>query len=213
MFTTLGSGTTSVALMPTRSPRVIGCCIISVMDPQVIAVLIASPTALVAAFAAYMAGRHQGRGAHRGPIDAVRRQHQRDAYAAFLHAAESYAYGTRRTVTLAQARIELTNNAAAHDRASVEAHAVVLRAEAAERDDALRATLPVVQLEGPQHVADRAQEVVSAAFQIRLAARQRDYSDAASVQAARDEHHHLTTAIAAYVTAARDHLNGDSTRR
>ncbi|MFD8211495.1 hypothetical protein ACFV2S_34525 [Streptomyces sp. NPDC059695] len=181
------------------------------MDPQVIAVVIASPTALVAAFAAYMAGRHQGHGAHRGPIDAVRRQHQRDAYAAFLQAAETYAYGTWRTVTLAQARAELTSSGAAHDRAGIDARAVVLRAEAAERDAALRATLPVVQLEGPERIADLAQEVAGAAFQIRLAARQRDYTDSASVQAARDEHRHLTTAIAAYVTAARDHLNGDRT--
>ncbi|MCI4041777.1 hypothetical protein [Streptomyces sp. TRM75563] len=178
------------------------------MDPQVIAAVVASPTALIAATAAYMAGRHQARSAHLGPVDAVRRQHQRDAYAAFLHAAETYAYGTRRTVSLAHARTEIANAEGIADRAGVEERAVVLRAEAAERDDALRATLPVVQLEGPEHVADLAKEVASAAFQIRLAARQRDYSDAASVQAARDEHEHLTEVIAAYVTAARDHLNG-----
>ncbi|MFG2334286.1 hypothetical protein ACGFMM_32445 [Streptomyces sp. NPDC048604] len=183
------------------------------MDPQVIAAVVASPTALIAACAAYMAGRHQARGAHRGPVDAVRRQHQRDAYAAFLQAAETYSYGTRRTVTIAQARAEMTDTGGTFEREGVEARAVVLRAEAAERDDALRGTLPVVQLEGPQHVADLAQEVANAAFQIRLAARQRDYSDAASVQAARDEHHHLTQAIAAYVTAARDHLNGDNAGR
>ncbi|MEU9125964.1 hypothetical protein AB0C96_40190 [Streptomyces sp. NPDC048506] len=183
------------------------------MDPQVIAAVVASPTALIAAAAAYMAGRHQARGAHRGPVDAVRRQHQRDAYAAFLQAAETYAYGTRRTVTIAQARAEIATVQGSVDPAVVDARAVVLRAEAAEGDDALRATLPVVQLEGPEHVAVLAQEVASAAFQIRLAARQRDYSDAASVQAARDEHVHLTTAIAAYVTAARDHLNGDNAGR
>lgn len=86
----------------------------------------------------------------------------------------------------------------------------MLRAEAAERDDALRATLPVVLLEGSEHAAILAQEFASAAFQIRLAARQRNCSDAASAQEARDEHAHLTKAIAAYVTAARDHLNGDN---
>lgn len=183
---------------------------LTIMDPQVIAAVVASPTALVAAAAAYAAGRHQARGAHLGPVDAVRRQHQRDAYAAFLQAAEVYAYGTRRTVTIAQAHAEITRTGDTSNPAGVNARAVVLRAEAAERDDALRATLPVVQLEGPEHVAILAQEVVSAAFQIRLAARQRDYSDAASAQAARDEHVHLTKAIAAYVTAARDHLNGDN---
>ncbi|WP_437008126.1 hypothetical protein [Streptomyces sp. enrichment culture] len=183
------------------------------MDPQVIAAVVASPTALIAAAAAYVAGRHQGRGAHRGPVYAVRRQHQRDAYADFLQAAETYAYGTRRTVTIAQARAEIANSAGTVDPADVNARAVVLRAEAAESDETLRATLPGVQLEGPEHIAALAQEVVSAAFQIRLAARQRDYSDAASMQAARDEHVHLTEAITAYVTAARDHLNGDNAGR
>ncbi|MFF7409021.1 hypothetical protein [Streptomyces lydicus] len=139
------------------------------MDPQVIAAVVASPTALIAAAAAYMAGRHQARGAHRGPVDAVRRQDQRDAYAAFLQAAETYAYGTRRTVTIAQARAEIANSGGTVDPAGIDARAVVLRAEAAERDDTLRATLPVVQLEGPEHVATLAQEVAGAAFQIRLA--------------------------------------------
>ncbi|MGW6565905.1 hypothetical protein [Streptomyces sp. NPDC054975] len=73
------------------------------------------------------------------------------------------------------------------------------------------APLAVVQFEGPQHVADLAQEVAGVAFQMRLAARQGDYSNAASAQAARNEHRYLTTAIAAYVTAARDHLNGECT--
>jgi hypothetical protein len=64
------------------------------MDPAVIAALITTPTAVIAATAAYAAGRAQARGAHRGPVDAVRRQHQRDAYAELTRAAWSYVSST-----------------------------------------------------------------------------------------------------------------------
>ncbi|MDQ1031433.1 hypothetical protein QF035_009015 [Streptomyces umbrinus] len=60
------------------------------MDPAIIAAVITTPTAVIAAAAAYAAGRAQARAAHHGPIDAVRRQHQRDAYAALTRAAWSY---------------------------------------------------------------------------------------------------------------------------
>ncbi|MGW1245226.1 hypothetical protein, partial [Streptomyces bobili] len=60
------------------------------MDSAIIAALISAPVAVVAAAAAYAAGRAQARGAHRGPVDAVRRQHQRDVYAAALAAAHTY---------------------------------------------------------------------------------------------------------------------------
>lgn len=60
------------------------------MDPAIIAALITTPTAVIAAAAAYAAGRSQARAAHHGPIDAVRRQHQRDAYADLTRAAWSY---------------------------------------------------------------------------------------------------------------------------
>ncbi|CAM5318591.1 hypothetical protein [Streptomyces chartreusis] len=60
------------------------------MDPAVAAAIIGVPVAIAAAGAAYAAGRAQGRGTHRGAVDAVRRQHQRDAYAAMLKAARAY---------------------------------------------------------------------------------------------------------------------------
>ncbi|MGW3653994.1 hypothetical protein [Streptomyces sp. NPDC000878] len=60
------------------------------MDPAVIAAIITTPTAVIVAAAAYAAGRAQARGAHHGPIDAVRRQHQRDAYADLTRTAWSY---------------------------------------------------------------------------------------------------------------------------
>ncbi|MDF3142137.1 MULTISPECIES: hypothetical protein [unclassified Streptomyces] len=60
------------------------------MDPAVIAALITTPTAVLAAAVAYAAGRAQARAAHRGPVDAVRRQHQREAYAALVAEVAKY---------------------------------------------------------------------------------------------------------------------------
>ncbi|MEV5295377.1 hypothetical protein AB0K64_29635 [Streptomyces sp. NPDC053741] len=70
------------------------------MDSAIAAALVATPTAALAATAAYAAGRAQARAAQRGPVDAVRRQHQRDAYAAFLRAAWSYLSSTGRVFHL-----------------------------------------------------------------------------------------------------------------
>ncbi|MEV8228912.1 hypothetical protein AB0P41_23100 [Streptomyces sp. NPDC079167] len=52
------------------------------MDSAGIAALITTLTAVLAAATAYAAGRAPARAARRGPVDAVRRQHQREAYAA-----------------------------------------------------------------------------------------------------------------------------------
>lgn len=70
------------------------------MDPAVAAALVATPSALLAALAAYTAGRAQARSAQRAPIDAVRRQHQRDAYAELIRAAWAYVGSTEKVVHL-----------------------------------------------------------------------------------------------------------------
>jgi hypothetical protein len=57
------------------------------MDPAVIAALVTTPTAILAAGAAYAAGRAQSRGS----VDAVRRQHQRESYADLVRAAHALA--------------------------------------------------------------------------------------------------------------------------
>jgi hypothetical protein len=64
------------------------------MDATVTAALITAAAAALGAAPAYAAGRAQARGAHRGPIEAVRRQHQRDAYAELIRAAWHYHAGT-----------------------------------------------------------------------------------------------------------------------
>ncbi|MFF6980275.1 hypothetical protein ACFZAV_21735 [Streptomyces sp. NPDC008343] len=181
------------------------------MDSAIAAALVTTPSALLAASAAYAAGLLQARGAHRGPVNAVRRQHQRDAYAAFLGAATTYAYETRLTRNQERALAELpTGNA--EDVARIERRSWELRAEAAESIDPLQRTLPVVLLEGPEHIAERAQEASIAAHMLRSSAPQyvhpRTASDARAVQRAREEHARLVDAINAFTIAARDYLNG-----
>ncbi|MDX3067151.1 hypothetical protein PV518_34105 [Streptomyces sp. ND04-05B] len=72
------------------------------MDPSIAAALITTPTTVLAAAAAYAAGRAQARSAHRGPVDAVRRQQQRDAYAELTRAARSYLASTETVKHLVQ---------------------------------------------------------------------------------------------------------------
>ncbi|MEU1259338.1 hypothetical protein ABZ445_39260 [Streptomyces chartreusis] len=181
------------------------------MDSAIAAALVTTPTALLAASAAYAAGLHQARGARRGPVDAVRRQHQRDAYAAFLGAATTYAYETRLTRNQERALAELsTGNEDQVDR--VERRSWELRAEAAESIDPVQRTLPVVLLEGPEHIAERAQEASIAAHMLRSGAPQYvrlgpEGNAQAAVQRAREEHARLVDAIEAFTIAARDYLN------
>lgn len=128
------------------------------MDPSVTAALIAAPIAVLTAAAAFAAGRLQARGAHRGPIDAVRRQHQRDAYAALLTALQAYEFSASPT------------------RCQVEAGAVLSAAGTAPTRQQLRprvlemikdvpvapvfSAFSVVELEGPDQVAQAARLAV-----------------------------------------------------
>lgn len=179
------------------------------MDPAVIAAVVASPTALIAAGAAYAAGRRQALGAQRGPVDAVRRQHQRDAYAAFLTAANTYADATDWTQCTRQARQEITGTPEPPIRMAAEMRARELRAQAAPTYSHLRAPLAVVSLEGPAHIAEQARR---AALAVGIAAA-RNARTAGAFWETRDEtldeHHALKDAIEAFTVAARDHLNGE----
>ncbi|MEU4617846.1 hypothetical protein [Streptomyces umbrinus] len=76
------------------------------MDPAVTAALITTPTAILAAAAAYAAGSAQGRGS----VDAVRRQQQREVYAAFLTAARRHRADIEEALTHA-AEIQLARAA------------------------------------------------------------------------------------------------------
>ncbi|MER5446804.1 hypothetical protein ABT065_14330 [Streptomyces sp. NPDC002764] len=183
------------------------------MDPAVISAIAAAPTTLVASAAAYAAGRLQARGAHRGPVDAVRRQHQRDAYAAYLSALNAYAYATEWGECLARARLRLAEieGGASSEHfypGYADPQARQVRADAGELLAPLRPALDVVSLEGPEHVAKLADQVCGTAYAVHYA------SNAATVlgpvrEPGPDElHSRLLVEIAAFTEAARDYLNG-----
>ncbi|MGW7603158.1 hypothetical protein [Streptomyces antimycoticus] len=165
-------------------------------------------TAAVSAAAAYAGARAQARGAHRGPVDAIRRQHQRDAYAAFLEAASTYSYETQWRRNHVQARTEFPVSGDPGQIERVRQRARELRLEAAQLIDPLRRTLPVVQLEGPEYVADLAQDLFRAAIYVLVDARAAvEYDEDRQWGEPRIDQR-LADRITAYTTAARDYLNG-----
>ncbi|WP_145953751.1 hypothetical protein [Streptomyces venezuelae] len=181
------------------------------MDPAVIAAIVTSPTALIAAGAAYAAGRRQASGAHRGPVDAVRRQHQREAYAAFLVAANTYIRAAELETCLGQARAEVTDAGQPGYREAVDARAREIRFEAA-RLGILDFDLPLalVHLEGPEPVAELAQQVANVAFGVGIAAALVGTAadEVAEGNRTSQELSTLNEAVLAFARAARDHLNG-----
>ncbi|MFI6415805.1 hypothetical protein [Streptomyces sp. NPDC050585] len=124
------------------------------VDPAIVAALIAASVAVLAAGAAYAAGRRQGLGAHHGAIDAVRRQHQRNAYADLLLALHNFRSATDVHRLCEQAEAEL--NAAGFD-GSDNLNQVLRVCElivgAAPAAPVLSA-LVVVELEGPAEVTE-----------------------------------------------------------
>ncbi|MFF3288492.1 hypothetical protein [Streptomyces sp. NPDC003023] len=175
------------------------------------AALIPTPVAVLAAAAAYAAGRAQARGAHRGPVDAVRRQHQRDAYAAFLEAANTYASETARDC-LGQAQQEVSDTGDGTYGERVRQRQLELRWQAASGIEGVRRTLPVVLLEGPQHVADHAQAVAEAVYMVRFQGHLYASPATEAFSAARrlnEAAAGLDRAIAAFTVVARNYLNAE----
>ncbi|MFG2895052.1 hypothetical protein [Streptomyces sp. NPDC048248] len=115
------------------------------MDSAVIAALITTPTAVLAAAAAYAAGRAQARAAHRGPVDAVRRQHQREAYAALV--AETAKFESH----MFRVYLGTIDPRQRHRSGTL----------AGEDNEALVFAAAAVRLEGPTHLADLARGIES----------------------------------------------------
>ncbi|MFD5583309.1 hypothetical protein CFC35_10265 [Streptomyces sp. FBKL.4005] len=178
------------------------------MDPTVTAAIIAVPATVITAAAAYAAGRAQARGAHRGPIDAVRRQHQRDAYAAFLAALQAYQAATvwDTCYERAEADVLATGAPPSASLAEVVAERARMHVLTVSVDELMR-TGATVDLEGPEDVAAAAMITVGAARQIRMVARWpfSSYDDHVTVV---DAHERLGLAISGFVKVARAHLNG-----
>ncbi|MDI3101841.1 hypothetical protein QJ054_32880 [Streptomyces sp. AN-3] len=127
------------------------------MDATVTAALIAAPISVLAAAAAFAAGRLQARGAQYGPVDAVRRQHQRDAYATLLAEFNRFAEATAPHRAALEVRSSLTPFEVEARRLNVEhimsysytsiseAHAAVLLEGPADVSQAANAALESVQ--------------------------------------------------------------------
>lgn len=180
------------------------------MDPSVVAALITTPTAVLAAATAYAAGRAQARSAHRGPVDAIRRQHQRDAYAAFLIAAQTLADETNYPARANEvARQQAASNEPTPDGPLWQMERA-LRLMSEADTTALRSRAAVVSLEGPAPIAVAAAEVEEAARHTVQVARATLATVAEWLPNANElmqPNRKLRQAIRAFIVAARDHLN------
>lgn len=172
------------------------------MDSAVVAALITTPTAVLAAAAAYAAGRAQARAAHRGPVDAIRRQHQREAYAALVGEVAKYENHMYRVyLAIVEPRLQRHWN----DTLS------------AQDNEALVFAAAAVRLEGPAHLADLAHRIELASNHVWGAVLEvQDAEDpVASLANTKFEERHNTFKDRAkvFVEAASAHLNGTSGRQ
>ncbi|MFF3460472.1 hypothetical protein ACFYXH_40580 [Streptomyces sp. NPDC002730] len=172
------------------------------MDSAVIAALITTPTAVLAAVAAYAAGRAQARAAHRGPVDAIRRQHQREAYAALVAEAAKYeSHMFRVYLGTIDPRMQRHWN----DTLTTQDNEALVFAAAA------------VRLEGPAHLADLAHGIELASNHVYGAVLElQDAEDPvmSPANAKFDERHNILKDRAkAFVEAASAHLNGSDGRQ
>ncbi|MFC9703880.1 hypothetical protein ACFTWD_24665 [Streptomyces sp. NPDC056943] len=172
------------------------------MDSAVVAALITTPTAVLAAAAAYAAGRAQARAAHRGPVDAIRRQHQREAYAALVAEVGKY-----------ESRVF---------RVYIETISPRMRAQrsdllATEDGEALVFAAAAVRLEGPAHLADLAHRIELASNHLYGAVLELQHTDdplaSPATRMFEERHNTLKDRTREFVDAASAHLNGTNSRQ
>ncbi|MFH8574173.1 hypothetical protein [Streptomyces sp. NPDC017993] len=166
------------------------------MDSAVIAALITTPTAVLAVAAAYAAGRAQARAAHRGPVDAVRRQHQREAYAALVAQAAKYeSHMVRVYFGIIEPRMQRHWN----DTLST------------QDNEALAFAAAAVRLEGPAHLADLAHAIERVSNQLYGAVLELQHAEDPFMSRAYDMFDELYLSLKdrakAFVEAASAHLN------
>ena len=154
----------------------------ALMDPEVIAALIGTPAVLVTAATGWLAGRAQSRGAYHGPVDAIRRTAQREAYADLYRSARRFIYAWEEAET-ALDRIPAHHNGA-------QPLPEELR-EMHEAQDLLEHAVDMVRLEGPDSLAEIADRIWDSATTLGggIACRRRHAqevrSDATSPQSSR----------------------------
>ncbi|QDO42908.1 hypothetical protein FNV62_36480 [Streptomyces sp. RLB3-17] len=180
------------------------------MDPAVIAALVSAPTAVLAAAAAYAAGKAQGRAS----LDAVRRQAQRDAYAQFLEAAYAFSTSSRWPSCVARVERELTESGTSSDAEGIYRRAAELRVGVSIGP--LHLASIVVGLEGPEQVAAVASELVRRAHAVHDDATVIGTGNAEELAqmnlgafGSREADTRVIRAMAIFSNVARRHLNGD----
>ncbi|MGW2423343.1 hypothetical protein ACWC0C_29535 [Streptomyces sp. NPDC001709] len=182
------------------------------MDPAVIAALITTPTAVLAAATAYLAGRAQGR----GTVDAVRRQHQRDAYAAFLSAALVFSdqMNWSRCIELATAEATASTPTGRDEAARRLATGIRATVDIRRMQDAA----VVVHLEGPRHISQLVMAVMDQARQNQKDAETaiRDTSAETGTLTLPDPteaDYAFSRRLSTFIAAASTHLNGGKALR
>ncbi|WP_328632824.1 hypothetical protein [Streptomyces sp. NBC_00356] len=160
------------------------------MDASVIAALITTPTAVLAAGAAFAAGRVQGRGS----VDAVRRQHQRESYADLVGAAHALLREVKTwhegdtALTVAQVRIR--NLQQEVERAAV-----------------------IASLEGPSHLQTFINTIEMSAIIIEDRAGRFDGTTAELAEHIDDHIGSADSATYLFAEVARDYLNSGKQRK
>ncbi|MEU2393938.1 hypothetical protein [Streptomyces sp. NPDC007369] len=180
------------------------------MDSAVIAALISTPVALVAAGAAYAAGRAQSRGAHGGPVDSVRRAAQREAYARVLHEAQDFVTRIGPIASVAShyhfVRQLDMNVPASDETAAEQARDALINLSIAD----LSKAVAVVLLEGPDHVAELSNQLLTQASALHVTC-DRYLTPYRNISSSPDALAHgerrLATAVEEFIVAARSHLN------
>lgn len=176
-------------------------------DPTVVGSLITGAVAFVAAGVAFAAGRMQGRGAHWGPVDAVRRQHQREVYAALLAALSDYVGATYWDMVTARATQDRVMAGLTPDDGPVRVmafwHVMSIPLHPIHR------ACGVVYLEGPDGIADAAVVALNAANIVYQAAVRgaTNPEEVQTVNAYRDAHDHLAEVTNGFAGMARTQLN------
>ncbi|MEU9488805.1 hypothetical protein AB0D83_35080 [Streptomyces decoyicus] len=125
------------------------------MESEVITAIVSTPAVLITAAAAWLAGRAQSQGAYQGPVDAVRRAAQREAYADLYRTARRFIYAWEVAETAHQQA--LRRDLSAEDLLPSDIRA--LMDQMWEARSALQHAADMVLLEGPEDLAEIAKRI------------------------------------------------------
>ncbi|MDJ0340445.1 hypothetical protein [Streptomyces sp. PH10-H1] len=145
---------------------------------------------------------------------AVRRQHQREAYAALLTAANTYINHTDWGVCLREARSQVGTTVFSDESREQEVNQRAARVRADVPVAPVRAAASVVFLEGPERIAELAQSVVHHTDLVRGDARSGNGPGGVLTALAEGRQpvvparYRMLQAVDAFTVAARSHLNG-----